>query len=383
MIGLALAILALLPAWAYLACAVLASARFARRRIEMQPLQPPVSVLKPLHGAEPGLYENLLSFAEQDYPATQIVLGVRNADDTAVPIARRLIRDQPSRDITLVVDPRTSGSNLKIANLENMLGAARYRLLVLADSDMRVRRDYLAAVTAPLADPGTGVVTCLYKGISSGGLWSDLGAMHINFGFLPSALVGDMLGTGGGCFGATIALRQEVLERIGGFAPLRDELADDHRIGAAVRELGLATVLSPFLVENCVNEPSFASLWGHELRWARTVRAMAPLGFVGSAITHGVAIAVLLALVSGMGLTGCGLVVICCLLRWAAAGAIARRLGLPVRRLWLLPFRDLLSFAVFLGSFGGRNVHWRGQVLRVGPDGRMTVARAVEGDKVA
>src|SRR2546430_7274961 len=119
-----------------------------------------------------------------------------------------------------------------------------------------------------------------------GGAWSQLAAMHINYAFLPSALLGEMLGTGGGCFGATIALRRSVLQRIGGFARIRDELADDHRLGDAVRELGLATVLSRYIVENHVAEPSFASLWRHELRWARTVRAMAPLGFAGSVVTH-------------------------------------------------------------------------------------------------
>src|SRR5205807_4925010 len=134
-------------------------------------------------------------------------------------------------------------SNRKVANLENMFEMARHDVLVLADSDMRVDRHYLAAVTAPLDERHTGVVTCLYKGVSTGGRWSELGAMHINFGFLPSALVAESLGLGGGCFGATIALRRETFERIGGFARLRDELADDHRIGDEVRALGLSVVL--------------------------------------------------------------------------------------------------------------------------------------------
>src|SRR6202011_4193069 len=155
------------------------------------------------------------------------------------------------------------------------------------------------AVTAPLLDPRIGLVTCLYKGVSMGGLWSQLAAMHINFAFLPSALSGEAIGVGGGCFGATIALRRGVLQRIGGFARIRDELADDHRLGDAVREIGLATVLSPYIVENHVAEPSLASLWRHELRWARTVRAMAPFGFAGSIITHTIMLAVLAAAAAG------------------------------------------------------------------------------------
>ena len=260
--------------------------RFARRALPVVLDRPAVSVLKPLHGLEPGLAENLRSFADQDYPRFQLVLGVRDRTDAALPIARDLKRDRPQRDIKLVVDPHVAGTNLKVANLENMLPSATHDTIVLADSDMRVTRDYLAIVTTPLAAPTTGVVTCLYKGVPGGGLWSQLAALHINYGFLPGAVAGEAMDVGGGCFGATIALRREDLERNGGFARLRNELADDHRMGSAVRRLGLATVLSPYLVENLANERSFADLWRHELRWARTVRAMAPVGFAGSLITH-------------------------------------------------------------------------------------------------
>src|SRR5437763_12698609 len=144
---------------------------------------------------------------------------------------------------------------------------------------MRVGRSYLAALAGPLQDPRVGLVTCAYKGTSTGGVWSDLGAMHVNFGFLPAALLGEAIGWGGGCFGATLALRREVLDRMGGLARLRNELADDHRMGSAVRELGLSTALSPYIVDNRISEASFASLWRHELRWARTTRLMAPGGF--------------------------------------------------------------------------------------------------------
>jgi ceramide glucosyltransferase len=367
--------LVILAVWAYLLGAVIAATRFARRRVVLPDEQPPVSVLKPLHGAEPGLYENLLSFVEQDYPALQVILGVRSSSDGALPIAQALVADCAGRDIALVVDSRVSGRNLKVANLVNMLPAARHDILVFADSDMRVGRNYLATVTAPLSDPETGLVTCLYKGLPTGGLWSRLGALHINFSFLPSALLGEALGTGGGCFGATIALRRSVLERIGGLAVVRDELADDHRIGTAVREAGYAVALSPYLVETSVSEKSFRCLWQHELRWARTVRLMAPMGFAGSIVTHAVAIAALAALFSGLSLTSLGFLAMSCILRWASARAIARMLRLPVVGLWLLPLRDLLSFAVFIGSFCGRSVSWRDQLFRIEPSGRIIVER--------
>jgi len=368
--------LLLILVWVYAIAATIAALRFARRRIVAPKSGPPVSVLKPLHGAEPGLSENLRSFADQDYPAFQLVLGVQDREDTALPIARALVGDRPLRDIELVIDSRAAGSNRKVANLENMMPAARHDVILLADSDMRVTPDYLAVVTAPLADPGTGIVTCLYKGIPTGGFWSQLAALHINFGFLPGALAGDVLDIGDGCFGATLALRREVLERIGGFARVRNELADDHRLGAAVRELGLASVLSPYIVENRVSEPSFASLWRHELRWARTSRMMAPAGFAGSVITHTVMVTALAAAVWGSGSAAWGCVAISLLLRWISAAVTARALDLPRTGLWLLPLRDALSFAVFLCSFCGRSVLWRDQLFRIEPSGRMSV----EGD---
>jgi len=376
-LNLAIAIV-LIPAWVYLIGSAMAVMRFARRALPVVLDRPAVSVLKPLHGDEPGLHENLRSFAEQDYPGLQIVLGVNNAQDGALPAVHALSRDLPARDIALVVDARAGGSNQKVANLENMFEVARHDVIVLADSDMRVDRHYLGAVTAPLHDRHTGVVTCLYKGVPTGGKWSEFGAMHINFGFLPSALVAESLGLGGGCFGATIALHRETLGRIGGFARLRDELADDHRIGDEVRALGLSVVLSPYIVEARVFERSLADLWRHELRWARTVRAMAPSGFAGSVLSHPVAIAALAAAMAGFGLTACIFLVISYLLRWATARVIADALGLPPAKPWLLPVRDALSFAVYVASFFGRTVFWRDQVFQIEASGRMTA----DGDKV-
>jgi ceramide glucosyltransferase len=371
--------LLLLPGWVYLTAALVVVLRFVRRDLPSAAERPAVSILKPLHGAEPGLFENLRSFADQDYPERQIVLGVNDPQDGALDAARALVRAVPNGDVALVVDQRIRGSNRKVSNLENMLPAARHDILVLADSDMRVEPHYLTAVTAPLRDPCTGAVTCLYKGVPTGGIWSELGAMHINFGFLPSALVGDALGVGHGCFGATIALSRQTLESIGGFAALRDELADDHRLGDAVRAEGLAVVLSRYLVEARVSEPSLTALWRHELRWARTVRGIAPLAYAGSIVTHPLAVAVLAVACTGFALTSCGFVAITFLLRWGCARATAEALGVGRGRLWLLPLRDALSFAVFVASFFGRTVFWRDEQFRVEASGRMTV----DGDKVS
>ena len=368
----------LILCWVYLLAEGVAAVRFARRGLPIPLEQPPISILKPLHGGEPGLYENLRSFVEQDYPSVQILLGANDRKDGALPIADALTRDMPAADITQVVGAPVRGSNLKVANLENMLAAARHDFLVISDSDMRVDRHYLAAVTAPLQDPTVGLVTCLYRGASTGGMWSDLGALHINFSFLPSALVAASLGIGRGCFGATIALRRDTLRRIGGFVPVRNELADDQRIGEAVRAVGLSVVLSRYLVEARVSEPSFAELWRHELRWARTVRMITPAGHTGSVLTHAVAITALGVMATGFGLTASIFLVISLLLRWASARAIAGALGLTTAKFWLLPVRDVLSFAVFVASFFGRAVFWRGQLFQVEPSGRMSV----DGDQV-
>src|SRR5260370_3443716 len=165
--GIVIAIL-LVPAWGYLVGSMIAAIGFARRPFPGRRAQSTISVLKPLHGTEPGLYENLRSFAEQDYPVFQIVLGVNDGTDGAIPVAHALIRDLPASDIALVIGSRITAANQKVANLENMLGAASHDILVLADSDMRVDRRYLSAVSAPLPDPRIGLVTCLYRGFATG-----------------------------------------------------------------------------------------------------------------------------------------------------------------------------------------------------------------------
>jgi ceramide glucosyltransferase len=375
--GVTIAHLALYAAvvvgWAYLLCATAAARGFARRAPDVPRVRPPMSLLKPLHGAEPGLDENLRSFARQEYPAFQIVLGVSRRSDPALPIARALRDALPQADLAIVVDARARGSNNKVANLENMLPQARHDVIVISDSDIRVGPDYLEALAAAVCDPRIGLVTCLYTGIPSSGLWSRLGALFVNFGFLPGALLADRLRLGNGCFGATMALRREVLDRIGGFARVRDALADDYRLAEAVRRSGLEVVLSRYVVATVVAEPDWRSLWRHEVRWARTTRGVEPAGFLGSALTHPVALAAIAVLVPGFTLTSCAFLVISCLLRWFTARAVARALNCPRQGMWLLPVRDLLSFAVFVASFFGRSVVWRDQQFQVSPAGRMTI----------
>jgi ceramide glucosyltransferase len=362
----------------YLLYAARVTRSFAGRVQRTPATLSPVSILKPLCGEDSDLYANLASFCRQDVPAFQVVFGVQDAADPAIGVVRRLMAEFPAVDLALVVEDGRRGGNLKVANLQNMLPAARHDIIVIADSDMRVAPGYLAAVTAPLRDPATGLVTCLYRGVPVDGPWSRLAALHINHGFLPQALVAERFGARGGCFGATLALRRDTLAAIGGFAAIADRLADDHALGAAVRRHGRAVVLSPYVVDNVIAEPSLGALFRHELRWARTIRSIAPAGFFGSVVTQPVALAVLALAVAG-GTPAAAMLVAALVCRGIMVRTVDRALGLPRTPLWLIPARDLLSFAVFVASFFVRKVAWRDRTFRIGRNGQLIL----DGDRPA
>ncbi len=363
----------------YLLYAGLVTRGFAGRVAGRSARSPPASLLKPLCGEDPELYANLVSFCRQDYPAWQIVFGVQDPADPAIAVVRRLIAAFPDADLKLVIEGGRDGGNLKVANLQNMLPAARHELIVIADSDMRVSPDYLAAVTAPLLDPATGLVTCLYRGAPAGGVWSRLAALHVNHGFLPQVLVAERLGATGGCFGATIALSRNTLAAIGGFAAIADTLADDHALGAAVRRLGRKVVLSPYIVDNIIAEPGLGALFRHELRWARTIRAIAPAGFLASVVTQPMVLALAAVALGGQPVTASAMLLAALACRSIMVRMVDGALKLPPTPLWLLPGRDLLSFAVFVASFFTRRVAWRDRTFRIGRNGRLIL----DGDRPA
>jgi ceramide glucosyltransferase len=353
---------------------------FARRARPVARACPPVTVLKPLCGLDFEAYENLRSFCRQDYPVQQIVFGVRDPADPVIAIVERLITEFPERDIALVVDERTIGANLKISNLANMVRVAKYDTLVIADSDMRVEPDYLAAVSAPLADPRVGVVTCLYKATPAGGLPSMLAGMFINEWFLPSVLVGARVRGIRYCFGATMAIRRETLRRIGGFEALSPYLADDYMLGQLVTRHGYQVHLSSYVVENVVHEEDMTSFFHHELRWARTVRAVEPVGYAFSFTMYGIPMALLAATFNEatLGVTPLeyGLVALVVLLRLALHHTV-RSVLKPSGAWspWLVPFRDILSFAVWATSFFGHDVTWRGNAFSVNAHGQLAAKR--------
>ena len=342
----------------YLITALLAMLRKAQPWPFTPPEWPAVTVLKPLCGVEAEIDSCLRSFCGQAYPQYQIVFGVRDEGDPAIEVVRRLQREFPEVDLDLVVDRRLHGGNRKVGNLINMMAAARYDHLVIADSDIRVAPDYLAKVVAPLLDHGVGVVTCAYRGDPRPGLWSLLGAQFINEWFLPSVRVAAWLGSRGFAFGATIAMRRSVLESIGGFAAIADHLADDYQLGELTRRNGLRTVLSEVEVETVVDEESFTALARHELRWLRTIRTVRPAGYALSAVTFGLPVAGLGALIAGGAAPALAMLGIAAsarvMLHWRV-----RKAGAP-RWHWLaLPLGDLLGFALWCWGFATRTVRWR------------------------
>jgi ceramide glucosyltransferase len=366
----------------YLLAAVVAVRRFARRPAPRPAQRPPVTILKPLHGEDPELYDNLRSFCRQAYPTVQVVCGVRDQADPAIAVVRRLIADLPDVDLSLVVAPQVHGANLKISNLINMMPAARHDLLVIADSDMRVAPDYLDQVVGGFA-PSVGLVTCLYRATPGANLWSRLGAQFINHAFLPSVLVGAWIRPWPGCFGATMALHRETLRQIGGFPRFRDLLADDFQLGAAVWAAGFEVALARTVVEDVLVEPDLKALLRHELRWARTIRSIAPLDYAASGVTYPVAFGLLAALLSGFSVAG--MAVFLGVLGWRliAVGMIDKAFA-PARpprwsELALVPVRDVLSFGLLIASFCGKTVAWRGQEFQLSSDGSLTDGRPVGG----
>jgi ceramide glucosyltransferase len=371
-----LALLAGAASLVYLSGAIVGMARFRPRPTNETAGLSAATVLKPICGLDAGLYENLCSFCRQDYPEFQIVFGVRDAQDPAVAIIERVIAEHPERDLCLVVNPRIVGSNYKVSNLINMLVRAKHPLIVVADSDMRVRPDYLASVIAPFADAKVGAVTCLYRGLADQNWVSQLSAMHINEGFLPSVLVALSLGKLDFCFGATMAVRRTTLERIGGFEAIANQLADDHLLGTLVSRQGEDVRLAPYLVDNIIRERDVFAVLHHELRWARTLLTLAPVGYSLSFVTHPMTLALIgvpLAWISGLAnWPAYTLLAVALVLRLLLHYVSRERLGLATPATPALTLlRELLSFGVWAGSFLGRSVSWREQNFSVDRDGQM------------
>ena len=337
---------------------------------------PPVTLLKPLCGAEPGLYEHLRGFCQQDYPEYQIIFGVRDPADPACSVVERLIEEFPSLPIDVVINPQLHGSNLKVSNLINMLARARHEFLVMADSDAFVGPDYLRIVTAPLLDPTVGLVTCTYRGVPTAGIWSRLGAMYINEWYVPSVLLAWLFGYQGYVSGQSMCMRHDTVRAIGGFRAIANHLADDHRLGELVSELGLRIVLSPYMVEGEHDEQNYESLARHEIRWMRTIHVLRPRSFRMIFLSFSFPLALFGLLLTVVGESGpiaaWALFAITGLIRLAFHFAPRIQGKQPLfADIWLLPVRDLLLCWIWCRSFFTSRVTWRGSEFDVDADGFM------------
>ena len=367
--------LALACGYALLTLAALLRWDLGSKTINAAHLQP-ISLLKPLCGREPELYEHLRSFCQQDYPQFQIVFGVRDAADPALAVVSRLVDEFPSLPIDIVVSSLQHGDNYKVSNLINMMSKARHDVIVIADSDTWVGRDYLAQVTAPLLDKDVGMVTCLYCDVPTPRISSRLGAMYVNEWYMPSVMLARLFGFQSYASGQTMCVRRETLEAIGGLQSIVNDLADDYRLGERIRNLGLRIVLSPYLVNAQHDEPDLHALVHHELRWMHTIRVLRPHSYR------------LLFLSFSLPLACVGLLLVDALPTISAAAwslfltAIGARVIVHLRHrlhgdralfsdLWLVPARDVLLFWVWCRCFFVSQVTWRGRAFSVDAEGLM------------
>ena len=351
----------------YLLC--LWSARsFHRTSSQHTPaVTPPVTILKPLRGVDPQMYESFRSHCVQDYPEYEIIFGVSEPDDPAVEAVHRLMRDFPDCKIRLLVCPEVLGNNRKTSNLVQMLAFAQHDHILINDSDIYVTSDYLRRVMAPFARPQVGMVTCPYRGIAADTLGSKLESIGISTDFIAGVLVARQI-EGGIHFalGSTLAMSRTALEAIGGLRPLVDYLADDFELGYRIAKAGYEVVLADIVVETHLPAYSFRGFFQHQMRWARSTRDSRRMGYIGLLLTFGLPWSIFAVLLAPLSWWSWATLAAAAALR----AAVALKVGIGIvhdravsRRLWLVPLRDLVAFGVWFASFADHTVHWRGEVF--------------------
>jgi len=371
----------ILSAAIYYLIAVVAGLLWFRDRSRQRALgtgfTPPATIFKPVRGADTEAWENFAGFCRLDYPEYQIIFGVRDADDPAVEIIRRLIRDFPETDIELVVSSNEIGLNRKVSNLNNMYPMAKHDILLVVDSDIRVESDYLRRVVAPLQNEKVGMVTCLYRGTratTAGGLIENIG---ISSTFGPEVCSSRALEGIAFALGSTIATRREILESIGGFKALADYLADDFLLGNLTARAGYEVVLSDCVVEHVSGPVTMREMLRHQLRWGRSTRISRPWGYRGLILTYGTTAAVLALPAWNFSSFAWGMLGLMLAIRYLPVfliGVYGLRDFVLMRFFWLVPVRDLITFGIWLVSFRGDEIQWRGDNFRVLRSGKLTLA---------
>ena len=337
---------------------------------------PAVSILKPIKGLDPSAAENLSGFCAQDYPCFEVLFGFRDPDDPAIPLALAVAAAAPS-DTRVVVKDGGSGTNRKVLNLQALADESHHTMLAFSDSDMAVDKDYLRRIVAEFqGGEKTGIVTSLYKISNPESVGGALESLSIALDFIPSVLVARRLEGVTFGLGASILVSKEALRDIGGFGALTEYLADDYQLGFRLWKKGYKNIISRHVIENRVGPMSVASHLTHQLRWARTYRASRPGGFFGYGITYIFVFALLL--FCARPTAGSAVTAACVLaLRYALALVLYRKVINTrkwLRWLFLIPLKDILGFLVWLWSFAGSSVRWRGTRYRVIKGGKMVQA---------
>ncbi len=334
---------------------------------------PPITILKPVCGLDSDDYENLASFCQQDYPEYQIIFGVRDGQDPSVDVIKEIISKFPDIDIQLIVSDRIIGTNLKVSNLANTVASAKYPILLIADSDIRVGSDYLRRIIQPMRDPTVGVVTCLYRSLTHGWL-AIVEALWISTEFHPSVLVARKLEGMKFALGSTILIKKDALEAIGGFLAIADYLADDFQLGNLPAQVGYKVVLSDYIVDHVLATQSINDLINRQTRWAYCQRVSRPWGYLGLIFTQGTATSLLFLMItegSMLGWTSLGITWTTRLMMGWIVGVRSLKDPVAKKFLWLAPLRDLISSALWCYSFGGNVIEWRGQRLKLTKGGKM------------
>jgi ceramide glucosyltransferase len=361
----ALLLLAAAPL-AYYVTAILAALRFFRReRARTLPdFAPPVSLLKPVHGVDFGSYENFSSFCLQNYPEYEILFAVNDESDSAIPLIRRLAAEFPQRRILLVSGAEQIGANRKVNNLIRLAGEARHEILVLSDGDVRVGPNYLREVVAPFADAKVGAVTSFYRAIAEKSLGAELEAVGASSDFFAGVLVAEWKEGMTFALGASIATTKMWVGKIGGFTAIADMHSDDYELGHRIAKAGGEVLLSREGVWTMYPAQGTRGFWEHQVRWARTVRLCRPLSYAGLIFTHGLPWALLAALVAPTKWIAAAYLLAYLTLRFAMAwtvGVWGVRDDLLRRKIWLVPLRDAIYFAVWVASLTSKRITWGGR----------------------
>lgn len=367
-------IAAALGGFVYCLLAVVAARKLRRSRATTPPQPhylPPISLLKPLRGADPDLEQHLTSFFRQDYPSFEILFAVRHENDPAVAVVRRLIERFPHVPTRLILTGEPPYANAKVYSMERMAEVARYDIFVITDSDTSVHPDYLRQMAECFASPRVGAATNLYRGVSGGDFWSRLEALGMSTEFMAGVVVANHLEGLKFTLGPSMAVTRECLEKIGGFAAMADYLADDFVLGHWAAENGYEVALSAHVVNHHATALGFVSSFKHRLRWNRSSRFSRPVGYLGQGFTYALPWAIVLFAAAPL-VWGAALLAAVILARlWLAFELVALLDDrAAVRDFWLIPLQDAISFATWVGAFFGREIVWRNERYRLLAGGR-------------